>query len=201
MIITVNNENKIINHLPTKSKEIVQKIIDNQIFGKKLNQKERQITNKLNIKVYETTRDNVYVLQQRNNVNVFKALRIVLRSMIKAKKLKNEKPEEVKPVEKIIRKLNHTEETLIFVNDSLKDSNINPIFKKVLQELFENGQVDDLQISIVSQKRKQHGFFVRVKSNNTKSIEENLFNYFNSNDIEHTKRVNNKILENLKEVA
>lgn len=74
--------------------------------------------------------------------------------------------------------------TLIAINYEINSENISSSEQKLFQKLFEEEEIEDLNIKLSSKRRKPGGvYFVDFISTNKKTIKENLFDFFNS-DIE-----------------
>lgn len=89
--------------------------------------------------------------------------------------------------------------TLTAINYKIKSENISSSEQKLFQKIFDGDYVEDLNIEISSRRKKGSAYFVDFVSTNNKTIEENLFDYYNPEELENQnfKKFTNQLLKEL----
>lgn len=84
--------------------------------------------------------------------------------------------------------------TLMCINNKIKSENLDSTQLYIFQKLLDRESIEDLNIKLISVRKN----FVDFVSTNEKTINQNIFDYYNEeNNVNHFGNFRNKLLEEL----
>jgi succinate dehydrogenase flavin-adding protein (antitoxin of CptAB toxin-antitoxin module) len=98
--------------------------------------------------------------------------------------------------------LNNYKITLIVQNFRIKSENLTASEQKVLQQILDEEDMENINIKITSKRKKGFAYFIDFESTNNLSIQENIYNYYNSDksDNQKFKKFKEQLIEELDEI-